>query len=80
MSDASDPANQLLQLLQSAMTGQLKLAVFSGPTPAAGPQIRVDVRPVMLRGNTVLQFAARTATQEFHSNLNPDQRSEEPHV
>lgn len=73
MSDASDPANQVLQLLQSAMTGQLKLAVFSGPTPAAGPQIRVDVRPVMLRGNTVLQFAARTATQEFHSNLNPDQ-------
>lgn len=71
MTDAADPATELQQLLLSAASGQLLLAVFSGPTPAAAPHIRVDVRPVRLKGQPALQFAARTTTQEFHSNLDP---------
>ncbi|MEY3459672.1 MAG: hypothetical protein RL215_2829 [Planctomycetota bacterium] len=30
--------------------------------------MRVDVRPISLRGQSVLQFASRSATQEFHHN------------
>lgn len=71
MTDAADPAIELQQLLLSAASGKLLLAVFSGPTPAAAPHIRVDVRPVSLKGQPALQFAARTTTQEFHSNLDP---------
>lgn len=71
MTDAADRATELQQLLLSAASGQLLLAVFSSPAPAAAPHIRVDVRPVSLKGQPALQFAARTATQEFHSNLAP---------
>ncbi|MFN5740448.1 MAG: class I SAM-dependent methyltransferase [Planctomyces sp.] len=69
MTDVADPADELQQLLQSAARGQLLLAVFSSPASAAAPHIRVDVRPVRLKGSAALQFAARTTTQEFHSNL-----------
>ncbi|MFN9038945.1 MAG: hypothetical protein ACK5YO_21795, partial [Planctomyces sp.] len=67
--DVAVPADALQHLLHSAARGLLLLAVFSSPASAAAPHIRVDVRPVRLKGSTALQFAARTTTQEFHSNL-----------
>lgn len=52
-------------------SGSLRRVVFSGPGSAAGQILRVDIRPIALRGQTLLQFASRTATQEFHRNCLP---------
>jgi hypothetical protein len=72
MTDAADPATELQQLLLSAASGQLLLAVFSGPTPAAAPHIRVDVRPVRLKGQPALQFAARSTPISTRTLPPPD--------
>lgn len=63
---------ELYSMIEAAVSsGSLRRAVFSGPGPVAGQILRVDIRPVTLRGQTLLQFASRTATQEFHRNCLP---------
>lgn len=65
----SEQGNEFYQFLQdSVRSGELRRVVFSGPAQTADAIIRVDVRPVTLRGQVHYQFASRTATQEFHAN------------
>lgn len=65
----SEQDHEFYQFLQDSVTsGGLRRVVFSGPANTADAIIRVDVRPVTLRGQVHYQFASRTATQEFHAN------------
>ena len=72
ISNMATDTSELYSIFEAAVSsGSLRKAVFSGPVPTAGQIMRVDVRPVTLRGRPVLQFASRTATQEFHHNVLP---------
>jgi hypothetical protein len=65
----SDQGEELYRFLRdSVRSGDLRKAVFSGPAAPSNQIIRVDVRPVEIRGSVVYQFASRTKTQEFHCN------------
>lgn len=67
-------SRELYSILAGAVSsGVLLKAVFSGPAAAAGEIVRIQVRPLLLRGQPSLQIASRTATQEFHRNCEPDQ-------
>ncbi|MEI7698279.1 MAG: SAM-dependent methyltransferase [Planctomycetia bacterium] len=70
----SDQGEELYQFLRgSVRSGSLRKAVFSGQAAPSNPIIRVDVRPVEIRGVVVYQFASRTKTQEFHCNRTADE-------
>lgn len=67
-------SQELYSILAGAVSsGMLLKAVFSGPAAAAGEIVRIQVRPLLLRGQQNLQIASRTATQEFHRNCDPAQ-------
>src|SRR5262245_5987989 len=65
-------SDRLSFLVDSLRSGECLHLALSRPTPAAGDVERVTARPVVLRGETHYQFAARTRTQERHENLLPD--------
>ena len=65
-----DPHAFLLHLLSNRVaSGDFQLVVFSCPQDKDLPEVRIDVRPVILKTGRCLQFARRTKTQEFHANL-----------
>lgn len=65
-------SHELYNILASAVSSEiLRKAVFSSPAAAAGEIVRVNVRPLQLRGLPHFQIASRTATQEFHRNCPP---------
>jgi SAM-dependent methyltransferase len=66
-----DPLQQLKDILSNAIAdGAFQRAVFSRPRQNKQEFRRIDVRAIELRGQTWFQFARRSATQEFHANLN----------
>lgn len=70
----SDHAQDLLQLLTDSATSKTLLkAVFSSARAAEPEFLRVSVRPVEVRGLSMLQFTSQTATQEFHKNFGGDE-------
>ena len=70
----SDHAQDLLQLLTDSATSKTLLkAVFSSARAAEPEFQRVSVRPVEVRGLSMLQFTSQTATQEFHKNFGGDE-------
>jgi hypothetical protein len=67
-------SQELYSILAAAVSsGMLQKAVFSGPAAAAGEIVRIQIRPLLLRGLPHLQIASRTSTQEFHRNCAPAQ-------
>ena len=63
---------EILQTLlrDSIADRSLRTAVFSKPVGSAADQpARIDVRPIVLKGQTVWQLAARQNNQEVHRNL-----------
>ncbi len=69
-----DHAEELCQLLKDAASdGSLLKCVFSSPRSAERQFQRVDVRPVEVRGQRLLQFTKHTATQQLHGNLNAEE-------
>jgi SAM-dependent methyltransferase len=63
---------ELYSILAAAVSsGMLRKAVLSGPAETAGEIVRIQIRPMLLRGHPALQIASRTATQEFHRNCSP---------
>ncbi len=68
-----DSSSKLYELLTASVQEcQLRKAVFSKPRSGSNAHLRVDVRPVRLRSEAVIQFTTRTRTQEFHQNLSPE--------
>jgi len=64
-----DHAKELICLLKdAALAKTLRKVVFSSPRSAEPPYLRVNVRPVEVRGQRMLQFSSQSATQEFHQN------------
>ena len=64
---------KLFQLLERSLTdGSAQRVVVSKPRTKDGvhPQ-RVDVRPVVVKGQTAWQFSHRQGNQELHRNLSP---------
>ena len=54
----------------SVADGSFRKAVFSKPVHKVDDAaVRVDVRPVMIRGETLFQFTSRVGTQETHCNF-----------
>ena len=65
-----DHAEELCRLLNdAALDGSLVKSVFSSPRSSETQFVRVDVRPVDVRDQRLLQFTSHTATQQFHQNL-----------
>lgn len=65
----SDNAEDLIRLLNDSATAKtLKKAVFSSPRASSPEFLRVDVRPVEVRGQWMLQFTSQSQTQQFHQN------------
>lgn len=74
----SDHAEELIRLLRESATQQtLQKATFSAPRGVDAENLRVDVRPAEIRGESMLQFTTSTATQQFHRNLNSSEASTE---
>ena len=74
----SDHAEELICLLKdSALARTLRKAVFSTPRSLKQPYVRVEVRPVEVRGRRMLQFASQSATQQFHQNREGDEAASE---
>jgi SAM-dependent methyltransferase len=73
-----DHALELSELLSNAAANKaLVKATFSGPRSPESLFLRVAVRPVDVRGGSMLQFTSQTATQEFHKNLSLDEAANE---
>ena len=69
-----DHSEELCQLLKDATSeGSLVKCVFSCPRTSERQFQRVDVRPVEVRGQRLLQFTSHTATQQLHANLNAEE-------
>lgn len=65
-------------LLDSVTDRSLRTAVFSKPVDSgSGKPSRIDVRPIVLKGQTVWQFAAKHDKQEVHRNLSAEDALEE---
>ncbi|MEO2015608.1 MAG: SAM-dependent methyltransferase [Fuerstiella sp.] len=68
-------AKEKLYLLisQSVLDSTFRKAVFSKPVhKAADGPIRIDVRPVTVKGQRKLQLTRRMGTQEHHENVDAD--------
>ena len=73
-----DHAYELTELLANAAANKaLVKATFSGPRSPESLFLRVAVRPIEVRGGSMLQFTSQTATQEFHKNLSLDEAANE---
>ena len=73
-----DHAYELTELLASAAANKaLVKATFSSPRSPESLFLRVAVRPIEVRGGSMLQFTSQTATQEFHKNLSLDEAANE---
>lgn len=73
-----DQASEMTELLANAAANKnLVKATFSGPRSPDSQFLRVAVRPIDVRGGSMLQFTSQTATQEFHKNLSPDEAANE---
>ena len=73
-----DPQKQLIQLFNTVVhDGDFRSVVFSRPRDRTAVELRVDVRAVKLKAGVRFQFARRTKTQEFHSNLTRDEAAKE---
>ena len=69
----ADQALELTELLaNAAATNALLKATFSGRRSPDSLFLRVAVRPIDVRGGSMLQFTSQTATQEFHKNMSLD--------
>lgn len=74
----SDHAEELICLLKdSALARTLRKVVFSTPRSLKQPYVRVEVRPVDVRGRRMLQFASQSATQQFHQNREGEEAASE---
>jgi len=73
-----DHAYELTELLANAAANKaLVKATFSSPRSPESLFLRVAVRPIEMRGGSMLQFTSQTATQEFHKNLSLDEAANE---
>jgi SAM-dependent methyltransferase len=73
-----DHALELTELLANAAANKaLVKATFSSPRSPESLFLRVAVRPIDVRGGSMLQFTSQTATQEFHKNLSLDEAASE---
>ncbi|MCY2979182.1 MAG: SAM-dependent methyltransferase [Planctomycetota bacterium] len=73
-----DHALELTELLANAAANKaLVKATFSSPRSPQSIFLRVAVRPIDVRGGSMLQFTSQTATQEFHKNLSLDEAANE---
>ncbi|MEI7461878.1 MAG: SAM-dependent methyltransferase [Pirellula sp.] len=73
-----DHALELTELLANAAANKgLVKATFSSPRSPDSLFLRVAVRPIEVRGGSMLQFTSQTATQEFHKNLSLDEAANE---
>ena len=73
-----DHAYELSELLSNAAANKaLVKATFSSPRSPESLFLRVAVRPIEVRGGSMLQFTSQTATQEFHKNLSLDEAANE---
>ena len=73
-----DHALELTELLANAAANKVLVkATFSSPRSPESLFLRVAVRPIDVRGGSMLQFTSQTATQEFHKNLSLDEAANE---
>ncbi len=74
----SDHAEDLIRLLNdSAISRTLQKAVFSSPRKKNIEIERVNVRPVEVKGQWMLQFSSQTATQQLHQNYSESEAAAE---
>jgi len=61
--------NNLTELVRASTSSRsIRKVVFSSPRTSDCQFKRVDVRPILVKGENYLQFTSQTATQEFHRN------------